>query len=248
MRMIPKIVHLTYKSKETIPDKWKQTIPAWEKYGWKVMFHSDEDNHQLVRTEYPQLYSTYKSYTIPIQRVDAVRLCYLHKYGGVYADLDLLPQEDVYSYFAEGSLVLMRSPNTPITLTNMLMASVPEHPFWLEYLEGLNQPYMPWYAHWFRHFKVMYSTGPMLLTRVAYRSKHALTILPLSFLPCSICDLQCTPVPILMLEGQSWNGPDSYILNIIICHWKKLLLLFVGLVIAYSIWNKQKQSNLNQTV
>jgi mannosyltransferase OCH1-like enzyme len=243
--LIPKIVHLTYKSKELIPEKWSKTINAWESFGWKVHFHSDKENDQLVKNEYPQLWEIYKEYKIPIQRVDAVRLCYLHKWGGVYSDLDLLPQEDLYHYFQHSELVFMRSPNAPISLTNMLMASRPKHPFWIELLNGLKDPYMPWFTIFSRHFKVMYSTGPKLLDNIAYKTKHPYTLLPLSILPCSVCDssLECNNGPLIMLEGQSWNGPDSYLVNIFLCRWKMWLTLIISFIIGYILYLKYKIRN-----
>jgi mannosyltransferase OCH1-like enzyme len=242
--IIPKLVHLTYKSKETIPSKWKQTIPQWEKYGWKIMFHSDQDNDTLIQ-DYPLLESTYNSYKIPIQKVDAIRTCYLHKWGGVYADLDLFPTEDLYHYFEFGELFFMRSPNAKLCLTNMLMASRPSHPFWLEYMEALKNPYMPWFTY-FKHFKVMYSTGPLLLHQVAEKTSYPYTLLPLSILPCSICDQSlCSDGPLRMLEGQSWNGIDSYIINFMYCNYKKIIWILILLFVILWIYKKQTKTSLN---
>jgi len=244
--LIPKLVHFTYKSLDQIPEKWSKTIGSWEKLGWKTMFHSDKDNDELVK-EYPQLLSVYNSYKIPIQKVDAIRICYLHKWGGVYCDLDILAQDDIYEYLKNTDLALLRSPNATLSLTNMLMASIPNHSFWLEYINGLNNPYLPWFTKISKHFYVMYSTGPMLLNYVAKNTKLPYTLLPLNILSCNICQKTCNPTdPLILLEGQSWNGPDSYIINYIYCKWKFVLVLIILLLVIFLFIKYNKSENSKQ--
>ena len=45
----------------------------------------------LVRTHYPFLWTTYQDVRFPIMRADIGRICVLHRYGGLYSDLDCLP-------------------------------------------------------------------------------------------------------------------------------------------------------------
>lgn len=46
------------------------------------------DNDRLIAEHYPQFLPYFRSATPAILRVDLVRLAYLHRFGGVYADLD----------------------------------------------------------------------------------------------------------------------------------------------------------------
>jgi len=58
--------------------------------GWKYVLWSKDAVDALVRTEYPHLWGTYKSYPRWVQRADMARYAILHKYGGLYADLDVM--------------------------------------------------------------------------------------------------------------------------------------------------------------
>ncbi|KAJ3070800.1 hypothetical protein HK102_006588, partial [Quaeritorhiza haematococci] len=87
---IPPIIHQSWKTHE-LPLKfrawsntWKENHPHWEYRLW-----TDNDNRRLVEEHYPWFLPTFESFPHNIMRVDSVRVLYLHKYGGVYADLDV---------------------------------------------------------------------------------------------------------------------------------------------------------------
>jgi len=87
---IPRIVHQTYKTTDLPPNfkSWRDTCiarnPEWEFKIW-----TDDDNLQLVKEYYPSMLDLYQSYNINIKRIDMVRYLYLHKFGGVYMDMDI---------------------------------------------------------------------------------------------------------------------------------------------------------------
>lgn len=152
---IPKVVHHTYKN-ETLPWRlglFRMTWPylmgkRWNtSEGWTEQFWSDDGNRNLIKDHYPWFLETYDSYEEVISRVDAARIFYLHKYGGVYSDLDIELLRDPAPLFSgDTDLVFfyqrlphfrdrrMVDPVQPYELsevTNAIMASVPGHPFWL---------------------------------------------------------------------------------------------------------------------
>ena len=51
----------------------------------------------LMRTKYPQFWDMYVNVRYPIMRVDIGRIAILHAYGGIYADLDTLPNRQWYA-------------------------------------------------------------------------------------------------------------------------------------------------------
>ena len=55
---------------------------------WTYSLWSDRANDWIVEKFYPTFWKTYAQYPKNIFKVDAARLAYLHRYGGVYADLD----------------------------------------------------------------------------------------------------------------------------------------------------------------
>jgi inositol phosphorylceramide mannosyltransferase catalytic subunit len=87
---VPKIVHQTWKSK-SVPSpyrEWRQECidlnPDWEFKIW-----TDDDNRELVRLHYPSFLTTYDNYDLNIKRIDSARYMMLHRYGGLYMDLDI---------------------------------------------------------------------------------------------------------------------------------------------------------------
>lgn len=86
-----KIIHQTWKVEE-VPDyhfpnvwqeSWKRHHPDWEYRLW-----TDADNEKLVRDSYPEFWRNYSAITKGVLKADVARALYLHKFGGMYADLD----------------------------------------------------------------------------------------------------------------------------------------------------------------
>ena len=138
---VPKIIHQSWKTTQLREDHevWQQ---SWfdANPGWKYMFWTDLDNRQLVADFYPDLLYTYDILPKNISRADFVRALYMHKYGGVYADLDtwclrpvdtLLTAGPGIAYVAEMGPDLTYAHNIP----NAWYASSPGHPFWLFFVE-----------------------------------------------------------------------------------------------------------------
>ena len=51
----------------------------------------------LMRTRYPQFWDTYQKVRYPVMRADIARIAILHAYGGLYADLDTMPNRQSYA-------------------------------------------------------------------------------------------------------------------------------------------------------
>lgn len=87
---IPKVIYLTYKTKN-IPD---YVIPNWKKLNpdYDIKLHDDNDCIKFLKQEYGDLYVDIFNYIKdgPIKS-DFWRCCILYKYGGVYGDIDMEP-------------------------------------------------------------------------------------------------------------------------------------------------------------
>eukprot|EP00964_Phaeocystis_antarctica_P152697 scaffold120703_cov75-Phaeocystis_antarctica.AAC.5 len=89
--LIPRLLHYTWSDCSSVPPRQS----AWQKGCARVnplhqqWLWSDDDNHALVATHYPQFLDLYDSYDEHMKRVDAARLFYLHRFGGTYMDMDL---------------------------------------------------------------------------------------------------------------------------------------------------------------
>lgn len=246
---IPKLVHLSYKTLETVPDHWKPSIEVWKTQGWTVMFHSDQDNDELVKRDYSKYYESYKSFPYVIQRVDMVRLCYLHKWGGVWCDLDLVPSRDLYDELKDYPLSLIQSPVDHKCYTNMFMAGEKSHPFWIAYLDAMKVK-GPWWAIG-KHLEVMYTTGPSLMDQVVRRfmqehPENPVHTLPKDWIVCNVCNIGESDEGVLkVVKGQSWNGWDSKVYGFVFCNRWKIALVLLLLLVLWFVWKlnaKQKNS------
>lgn len=87
---IPRIIHQSWKTHE-LPEKFLEWATSWKHknpdFAYKLW--NDTENRNLIVEHYPWFLHTYDSLPQNIHRVDASRLFYMHKYGGIYSDLDL---------------------------------------------------------------------------------------------------------------------------------------------------------------
>lgn len=97
-------VHLTWKT-ETVPEKWIDGFTAWKdlpQHQFTVRLWTDQDIMNLVQEHYSEYLDTYNNLQYNIQRVDMGRTFILHKYGGIYSDLDISPIQSpvlLYNHF-----------------------------------------------------------------------------------------------------------------------------------------------------
>jgi mannosyltransferase OCH1-like enzyme len=137
---IPKIIHQTWKTTE-IPEKFRIWRESWVKThsDWTMILWTDADNQLLIEKYYPEVLHLYKSFYLEIERVDFSRLLYLHRYGGIYADLDTYAIK-YYQFLLRNTEPLLNNdlvfgslsedPNFYHNIPNAWMASVPRDEFW----------------------------------------------------------------------------------------------------------------------
>ena len=170
---------LQYNTNNCRSHTWKALHPRWQYRLW-----TDEDNRGLVARHYPWFLPTYDALPRGIMRADAVRYLYMHRHGGVYADLDTvcvrpldaflvdaLPQQSSTGGSTSAVLALMSDDIAfEHNIPNAWMASTPGHPFWL-FVVGIidhrhrqhQVSFYQWMAHVFRPLKAEYVTGPVVL-------------------------------------------------------------------------------------
>lgn len=149
--MIPRILHQTWRSAD-IPahlqgfhESWRRLHPDWEFRLW-----TDDDNASLLAEHYPEFLPYFRQALPGILRVDLARLAYLHRHGGVYADLDyealrpfdplLEADRAILARERQGIGRLLRGHDYVI---NAFMASPPGHPLWLDVMHAMVRTYRP---------------------------------------------------------------------------------------------------------
>jgi hypothetical protein len=96
-RRIPKVVHITSKSRCATPDII-ENVNLWRMNGYSLYFHDDEaverlNSHPFSQQVFPLLNETLKCVTNGMAKSDLWRYLVLWTYGGIYADIDSRPNE-----------------------------------------------------------------------------------------------------------------------------------------------------------
>ena len=235
---IPKILMQTWKTHE-VPDKWSVSPESIKNVmsDWQHVLMSDEDNRNFVAEYFPDFLPYYDAFPHNIQRADAIRICWLYIRGGIYMDLDFELQRDLSPLFVSTAEVfLVCSGNVSSYYTNSFMASRPRAKFWLEVIEEMKKP-LPFYVVG-KHFTVMMSTGPIMLSRVARRTNTVISVIPKKLvMPCSICNLDCSTCESYLkpLEGSSWISWDTVFLNFWLCYWTNVVTFIIFLLLLLLI-------------
>lgn len=168
--MIPKTIHQTWRDR-SIPAYLRPFQASWRIHhaDWEYRLWTDLDNRALIAEHYPWFLACYDAYECEIQRVDAARYFILHRYGGLYVDLDFECLQPLTEVLNTQTCIFGSEPEAhaahhhrETVVANALMASSPNHPLWTVVHEQLLVK---------RHARnkrgevdVLNSTGPLMLT------------------------------------------------------------------------------------
>ena len=174
---IPKIIHQTapadkskwHKDWFKCQESWKINFPDFEYKMW-----SDEDNENLIKTDYSWFLDTYNKYENNINRIDIVRYFILDKYGGIYADMDYMCIKNFYKELPKDKVSISESPyKENENLQNALMCSPKKHKFWMKVIAEAK---LRWDNNINRN-NVLYIAGPQLISKVYEDNKDYVNIL-----------------------------------------------------------------------
>lgn len=171
--MIPRILHQTCKSDESMCTLWRKCQCSWKTLhpGWKYYFWDDESNEKFVKGQFPHYYGLYCSLPFMINKVDMVRYLYLYMFGGFYVDMDCEAIRSLDSLLHEDRRIIIgeRIVMGQKCLECAIIGSVPKHPLWLFMIEGIRQaiqrPSMKQrLSSGIKSLYVLQTTGPWMLT------------------------------------------------------------------------------------
>lgn len=220
-------------------DSWLIKNPDWTYICWNL-----ERCSKLVYTYYPEHREMYEQYSYQIQKCDCVRYFILHRYGGVYADMDYYCVKNFTDVLSEykNSIYLVETPNKigkSVHVSNSLMYSKPGHVFWkklfIELEKNKNVPY-----YYGRHVTIMFTTGPGILNRVynRYRFKYKLDHFPCDkFHPLGLDmeNVKCKDVYAIHMGKGSWESVDSKFLIFVYTEYKIIMFILIVMCINYTL-------------
>ena len=242
---IPRVIHQTWKTEE-LPPRWKEVREACAAMmpDYQYMLWTDVSSREFIAREYPWFLDTFDSYPYNIQRADAIRYFVLHKYGGVYMDLDIGCRRRLDSLLRFEVIV----PKTiPVGVSNDLIFSVPRHP----YMESLIYSLKSFHHHYLTHYAtVMFSTGPMFVSAMYRqfvnghtaaapstpsqpgRGFSGVRVLPKSLYGKNLDEDEAPDSFFLHMYGSSWHANDAGFLIFLRKYGYALITLGVLLVLV----------------
>lgn len=218
--MVPRIIHQTWKTAEVPPQfraaqaSWKALHPHWE---YRLWTHADMD--AFVRAHYPHNWEVYRNYPDQIQRCDAARYMILHRFGGLYSDLDIVclkPFDDLLDH------PVMLPQTAPFGVSCDLMAAVPGHDFFAGLVRELGSASARFQRRYIpRHFRVLLTTGSLFLSMQYrdYAGKDAIRILD----PERYGAAEGPNSYVRHIPGNTWAGWDTHLFVFVGRHWRGLV-------------------------
>jgi hypothetical protein len=141
--MIPKIFHLTSKSKN-LPLNFQKNVDIIRKFypEYEIMIYDDNDIVHFIKKNYREYHeNTIVNMPKFILVVDTVRYMWMDHFGGIYCDMDVLFRKrfefDYGVIFVEREWTYPKDISITDSVHNCLFASEPKHPIWTEILNGI---------------------------------------------------------------------------------------------------------------
>lgn len=271
VQLIPKIIHQTYKD-ENIPHHWQNGQNKCQELNpdYQYILWTDEMIENFISENFEWFLPTLKSYKYPIQKADIIRYFVLVQYGGIYIDLDDTCERNL-DPLLKYPVVLRKT--SPFGVSNDLMGSIPNHPFFQLVINKLNHYNKNWYT---AYFTIMASTGPVFISIVWKQYKRWCKIryylndllIPNGYGPKYVTsidsvrvlepwDYKDTPNAFFSIsKGSSWHLDDatfikSFLTHILSCVVAGFILGFCILYGEYCCYcfmcNNRKNSGNNNT-
>lgn len=111
---MPRVIHLMWLPNwQQVPADLRDTRAEWCRLNpaWDVRFWGQPQVEDLIRDHYPEFLTLWESLAddLTVKRADIARFIVLHRFGGIYTDMDLMPLRPlICSADVPGEWVLVR--------------------------------------------------------------------------------------------------------------------------------------------
>jgi len=188
--MIPKIIHHTAPADKNQWHKiWSECRQSWKDNfsEFEFKFWNDEDIRNLVKSDYSKFLDLYDNLPHKIMRIDFSRFCMLHKYGGIYVDMDIYCYKNFYDNLIEDIYIVESWEQWGEIVQNSLMISIPNEDFWIECMKKSKQFYDDNIEVFNSYKELSYQSsievcfnfaGPKLISQIAQYYEKEVYLLP----------------------------------------------------------------------
>lgn len=126
--MIPKVIHHFAPNEDKWHPIWKICIQSWyihyPKDHYEHRFWNDNDVTKFVNDEYPQYKKIYDKLPLHIMKLDFARYLVIHKFGGLYVDMDMFCYKNFYQILNKNIILLEALDKKEITQNSMFGGTV----------------------------------------------------------------------------------------------------------------------------
>lgn len=190
--MIPRIVHQTWINND-IPIICNSYVKSVKKHfkNWEYKLWTDEECIKLLQNYYPKIYKVALSCSNNGEKADLFRYCILHKYGGLYFDIDYecLNSFEHIENFKKYELFLFKETNSFYKefgsrdiIANCVLGAKPNTYFFERLIQSIKNNIFYKIAYKASNKKLckidstLFKTGPFLVTKVFETYKKKLPI------------------------------------------------------------------------
>lgn len=151
-------------------NKFKELTPDYHLY--------DDGKADALMKKYPEFYGMWKQVRFPIMKVDILRFVILYHFGGLVADLDVIPLvRSLQTEIDPGSIFIF----TPEKINYEVLVSEKGNEFWLDFLRYVKtqiaeKSKMDVYNVWKGRY-VLNTTGPAAFRRFLKLTKNPNVVL-----------------------------------------------------------------------
>ncbi|KAL3918398.1 MAG: hypothetical protein SGPRY_006037 [Prymnesium sp.] len=179
--------------------------------GLRVQHIHSTDGEDLIKRHYPKLYASYAALQTGVERSDFLRYLVIHRYGGVYADDDIIPILPLNHWLStfgwkqrvQNALIVGIENSRPLRIAQFLFASVPGHILLSEMVQEVQSRISS--LHFDKNrFSVLQRTGPLAWTATIIRCIR-LYAWPVEARNISLIDERRGRLFHLRRDGQWWD-------------------------------------------
>ena len=135
MKKIPRIIHqMAPRDQQTWHPIWRRCQQSWLDHfsGFDYQLWDAERIEAFVRDEFPEHYAVFASSPLHIIKIDLARFMILHRYGGIYADMDMYCYGNFYDELERHVyLVEVLNQQNDELVQNSLLAGIAGHRFFM---------------------------------------------------------------------------------------------------------------------
>ena len=189
--MIPKIIHYTGPTdRSKWHPVWDNCLKSWDKHfprpEYTHICWTDEQLDKLVLEEYPQYADLYNAFPFHIMKIDFAEYCIMHKFGGIYHDLDMYCYKNFYEDIKEFPYAILESRMNDEFIQNCMFASQPRSEYWIFLMDEIKRyfylypdtPTLETNKRLDASFYIKDTTACYAMTRASLRYNKPLFILP----------------------------------------------------------------------